>query len=962
MKKELISLFSFMFLFTLVSCTFDIADVKLSKDNTARQDEFLKTEKAWNEINFLDYAQPLIFGVSSSAAGNSVVRGGNNSGFNLGAPGYGLKAPGRIHDDSLEIRSVGGSGGGKVAGSEDGMVFYFKEVSLDKNFKMQADFKVISFTPANDAQGRPVAPNGQEAWGIMARDFIPQYGYGAGGNDKTMDGILKKPEAQNLNNSSSSSYYASNNGGDSNMIMVGGVKRGIRAYWRRGVAYNGVTPLLSDAEYGNGNPTERNATDHANTNFYYWPREWGNYTDLGEENYQERPDFPRYFSSDNPVHSSGDPDRTITYRLTLEKNNNGFFWTIEYPNAGVYPDDHIMKGEPRKGRIRDRTIADRFNSNIQYDPNSRDPRPVIDPIDSGSIPPYEDILKSVNTQNYYVGFFAARDAVVWVNNIKYWEADINDCDPQDPIIPSQLEAVIEILTPEIYTGINYLHVKTNIPGYLAVTQDFKQIPNSVINNMWISSDTGSAVAHNMFVVPILPPKNGENTFTLTFYPGVNLPEEIANSTYEGVVLKSTDAINRTFVITKKVFHNGIGDIYVSDGGYPRNSGTKSSPLDLQTAINHVQPGQDIVMMDGVYMLQDTLVIPRYNDGRSGALKTLRAENKNKAALDWKWKQDPANNRPPFEPMKGRALHLLGNYWKLEGFHVRNAPGDVKGLEVTGSNNILSWLTVYSNGDSGLQIAGNSNEPTRYWPSNNRVEYCESFNNRDTADTNADGFTAKLTVGKDNVFYRCIGHSNVDDGWDFFAKRETGPIGIVTIEECVTYGAGVMSVKQPDDTWKLEYFGNSVGKVSRNGFKMGGEGISVKHLAIESVSFGNDGHAFTSNSNPSIFVRRSTAINTNGTDVGKIYIYAAPVDGKEEDCISDSANQKHNVNIPQNGYAGILFAVSDSEIYERSLDGFDGYQGRFMKRRADGRPFFGNVYASGVAGKGAGRLYLPGDLM
>ena len=960
MKKKFFSVTGLLFLFMFISC--DIADITLSKDNSARQKEFFRTERAWEEINFLDHAQPLVFGVSSSSGGNSIVRGGYNSGFNSVAEElYGHTRPGRILDDCFEIRSTGGSGGGKVAGSEDGMVYYFKEVSMDRNFKMQADFKVLSFTPANDSQGRPVAPNGQEAWGIMARDFIPQYGAGTNG-DRTMDAIANNEIAQYLTNFGTSNFYfAGTNGGDSNMIMLGGVKRGIRAYWRRGIAYNGYTPLLSGAERGNGNPMERDATDHTNTNFYYWPREWGNYTDLGNDAYQDRPDFPQFYDANNPVHASGDPDRTITYRLTLEKNNNGFFWTIEYPNAGVYPAGHVMAGEPLKGRIRDRTIADRFNSNIPYDPNSRNPMPIIDPIDSGSIPPYEDILKSVNTQSYYVGLFAARDAVVWVSNIKYWEADKDDCDPQEPIIPSQLSATMEILTPEIYTGINYLHVKTNVPGHLIVTQDFKQIPNSVIHNMWVEGDTGSAIAHNMFVVPILPPKNGENTFKLVFYPNSNLPDEIAKSTYEGVVLKSTNAINRTFVITKKVYHNGTGDIFVSNDGYSRNSGTKGSPLDLQTAITHVQPGQDIVLMDGVYMLQDTLVIPRYNNGHFGALKTLRAENKNKVALDWKWKQDPANNRSPFEPMKGRAFHVLGNYWKLEGFHVRNAPGDVKGLEVTGSNNILSWLTVYSNGDSGLQIAGNSNEPTRYWPANNRIEYCESFNNRDVADTNADGFTAKLTVGKDNIFYRCIGHNNVDDGWDFFAKRETGPIGIVTIEECISYGAGVLSVKQPDGTWELEYFGSSKGKVSRNGFKMGGEGISVKHLAIESVSFGNDGHAFTSNSNPSIIVRRSTAINTAGTGVGRVYIYAAPIDGKEEDCISDSTNQMHGVNLPQSGFSTILFGVNEPEIAARSLDGFDGYQGSFMKRRADGRPFLGDVYKSGISNKGAWRLYLEGNL-
>jgi hypothetical protein len=443
-----------------------------------------------------------------------------------------------------------------------------------------------------------------------------------------------------------------------------------------------------------------------------------------------------------------------------------------------------------------------------------------------------------------------------------------------------------------------------------------------------------------------------------------------------VVLASTAAINRTFVINKKVFHGGTGEIFVSNNGRARNDGTKASPLDLQTAILHVQPGQIITMLDGVYMLQEGIVIPRYNDGRFGAFKILRAENRHKVALDWSWKKDPANNRHPFAPMRSRAFHLMGNYWILDGFHIRNAPDDVKGIEVGGSNNIARWLTVYSNGESGFQIAGISSEPTRYWPSNNRVEFCESFNNRDPANTNADAFTAKLTVGRDNIFFRCIGHSNVDDGWDFFAKRETGPIGIVTIEESVAYGSGVMWERNPlnpDGPWVQRFFGSSVGLASRNGFKMGGEGIGVRHLAIESISFGNDGSAFTSNSNPSIIVRNSTSINRTGSSLERIDIRGNsgdPVDGFEINCLSpggvrDIFDTSSTNILNMSGFSSIMFEVTETEpeIWERSLDGFDGYRGRFMKRKPDGRPDLADVFKPdpNFPGKGATRLYFDGNL-
>jgi hypothetical protein len=146
----------------------------------------------------------------------------------------------------------------------------------------------------------------------------------------------------------------------------------------------------------------------------------------------------------------------------------------------------------------------------------------------------------------------------------------------------------------------------------------------------------------------------------------------------------------------------------------------------------------------------------------------------------------------------------------------------------------------------MQISGASAEAKKFWPSGNLIEYCESYNNRDEAHTDADGFAAKLTVGEDNVFQWCVAHNNCDDGWDLFTKRETGATGVVKFYNCVSYKNG--RLMDP----------NQSGSTGGNGFKLGGEGIPIVHEIYQSLSFQNLGAAVTSNSNPALNVYNCTA--------------------------------------------------------------------------------------------------------
>ena len=122
------------------------------------------------------------------------------------------------------------------------------------------------------------------------------------------------------------------------------------------------------------------------------------------------------------------------------------------------------------------------------------------------------------------------------------------------------------------------------------------------------------------------------------------------------------------------------------------------------------------------------------------------------------------------------------------------------------------MVFNDNQDTGLQISryNTSAATIADWPSYNLILNCTSKNNCDNASMeNADGFAAKLTCGEGNVFDGCMAYNNSDDGWDLFAKAATGPIGIVTIQNCVAFRNGFTE------------FGEGYGNCDGNGFKLGG---------------------------------------------------------------------------------------------------------------------------------------------
>ena len=837
---------------------------------------------------------------------------------------------------------------GKIAGSEDGITYYFRRVPRDVNFRISADFYVDSY----GFTGGRAELNGQEAFGFMARDWIPQHhdgrGYTGGvtplrpGFDGEADPILdnvKNPEG--IPSSGGAPYDLTEvglkdiawngvywNGQDtslndgvassSNMIMVGGVKRGMRVYWRTGV---------TDPDFEKKPITDFNTIANADfAKFDYKPRELSDYSTYGSgiSGTMARPDFP----------TAG-----LTYKLYLEKTDSGFIAKIE-PPKGV-----------GKGVTKTRVPSDGFT--LEYSDREL---------------PYPDLLcgpTSVERNHYYIGLFAARDAKVTVTNLKYEEYPSDITRRIDPE-PEAVTATFQVQSPIATSSEDYtFYARSNVEGKLLLSLNGGETKAYETNddNWIVEATNASAKPFALFKVEGLKLGTGDNIFDMVFLPdtkqlrsgfmgfdknGKKLPLNEVE-----YLLVDTRSISRSFIVNRRSMSGAdyfplegndqdfysqpnapVNDrirrevIWVAPDGKPTGSGSRENPLDLKTAIavssvvnnNGIKSGQVIMMKDGIYTPVDPpevidggtripirLVIPRYNSGKPnndpGApaepqqrpgpefpnasypdpyadeyyryFKVLKAENRDLAVIDFRKDLRTRGYAP-------RNMEVNGDYWIIDGIHVRNAEDTYGGLRTHGQNNLFRWIKTYFNGDSGLWVSGRSDEPKSMWPTNVRIEYCESFGNIDQARTNADGFAAKLTTWEGIVFYRCISHHNTDDGWDLFAKKETGPIGAVRIEQSFAYSNGrylndEVGRNYSDSLAKMNY---SAG-VGGNGFKMGGEGIPIPHLVIDSITWGNDGDGVTSNSDPAIRITHVSAfdnynrIDTNPGSNFAIYSASSP---------------------------------------------------------------------------------------
>jgi hypothetical protein len=267
-------------------------------------------------------------------------------------------------------------------------------------------------------------------------------------------------------------------------------------------------------------------------------------------------------------------------------------------------------------------------------------------------------------------------------------------------------------------------------------------------------------------------------------------------------------------------------LYVAPNGSDSAPGTITQPTTLTSAITRITAGGIIYMRAGTYNFSTGVTIARGNNGTSSARKQIFAYQNEVPVLNFSAQATDSANR---------GLTMNGHYWHVKGLIVERA-GD-NGIFIGGNNNIVERTITRFNRDTGLQLGRHSSSaPSSEWPSNNLIVTCESHDNMDPTGENADGFASKLTTGPGNIFRYDVAHHNSDDGWDLYTKPDTGPIGIVTIEDSIAYSNGTLSD------------GTQLTAGDRNGFKLGGEDISVNHIVRRNLAYNNGKHGYTYNRN------------------------------------------------------------------------------------------------------------------
>ena len=287
----------------------------------------------------------------------------------------------------------------------------------------------------------------------------------------------------------------------------------------------------------------------------------------------------------------------------------------------------------------------------------------------------------------------------------------------------------------------------------------------------------------------------------------------------------------------KKSHTPKGTIKMQIPDYPFN---RNHTNGLEPFCFDAVPGSEIILPDGVYDA-GTYYIRSQQSGTADKPIILRAEHPGKAIIDGSASQ----GRLP-------AMILQGSYWILDGLVFRNAPSC--GLFICGSENVVRNCEAYGNEDTGFLICSFPGSSKNGWPKRNRVVSCYSHDNCDAVRCNADGFGAKLSIGDGNGFFNCKAFHNIDDGFDLYTKSSIGKIGPVTLEGCIAESNG----------WLSDEIRPSGDPKTGVGFKLGGEGLKVRHQVRDCVANDNARAGFDVNSNPGVSLSACEA-HGNGND-------------------------------------------------------------------------------------------------
>ena len=309
------------------------------------------------------------------------------------------------------------------------------------------------------------------------------------------------------------------------------------------------------------------------------------------------------------------------------------------------------------------------------------------------------------------------------------------------------------------------------------------------------------------------------------------------------------------IVGDEIWCSPDGDDTVADG-------SEAKPFfDLQKAVNIAQPGDRIWMKAGTYVYDKRINIDDHNGTPEAPIQVFAYGGR--AVLDFSGMPYHKHSDNPYQ-----GVRLTSSYWHFYKIDITNASdngmliernkptggsaADIIARTQDGHDNIIEQCNFYRNGDTGLQM--------KNLGAYNYVINCDSYENKDESDGDADGFAPKISVGDGNYFFGCRAWNNSDDGYDVFFKKTGGFEDNKTIimEYCLAYENGIMD--------------GSATSGNGNGFKMGSDQGRMNCVLNRCLAVRNLNKGFDQNHNSGdIIMNNCTGIGQ--TDVGgKSYSY------------------------------------------------------------------------------------------
>ena len=310
---------------------------------------------------------------------------------------------------------------------------------------------------------------------------------------------------------------------------------------------------------------------------------------------------------------------------------------------------------------------------------------------------------------------------------------------------------------------------------------------------------------------------------------------------------------------------GPCDVWIAPNGVDTNPGTEALPVaTIQHAYDLVCPGvkasQDgdlcsgtlstMCLKAGTYPMSTRFEFKKTRMGTADRIITLMADPAaaTRPLLDFSSQPRLSCGASPAD--KNQYGIDIGSDWtRVKGVEVANA--NDTGILVQGAHDFVELCDVHDSADTGIKISSSSGFTGS--GTFNTILNCDSHHNNDPQcnGANADGFGAKEGGGDGNVFDGCRSWDNADDGWDLFAW--TSPVTV-------------------RNSWAFNMGATTSGSMSNgNGFKMGGNKVSAKHIMSNDFAFDNNETAggahvsdwgFTNNSNPASMTCTGCGANNN----------------------------------------------------------------------------------------------------